>query len=116
MTSREFDKKAKIIFDAYSVLLSNNHYQRKIETPVGVLYISVEWNGRNKTGSIFSRLENNGCHFGFDYGLNGKRNFHYRDAENTLGTLEEYVNQVLHSFADEPRKKELNLIYSTIRY
>ena len=126
MNASEFRKKAKYIFNKYSIKNSrilDSQRAEKINTYFGDLNISVEWVPHIKIASIHSNYRGNDIKdykekqreintiTGYNFGQTLKCNFYFDTPEECLNELEEYLSNMLWVNQPEERQKEIDKIY-----
>ena len=126
MNASEFRKKAKQIFNKYSIknsIILDSQRAEKINTYFGDLNISVEWEPRIKLASIHSNYRGNDIKdykekqreineiTGYNFGPTLKCNFYFDTPEDCLNELEEYLSNMLWVNQPEERQKEIDKIY-----
>ena len=128
MNASEFRKKAKYIFNKYSIKSSrilDSQRAEKIDTYFGELNISAEWVPRIKIASIHSNYKGNNIAdykqkqreintiTGYNFGQTLKCNFYFDTPEECLNELEEYLSNMLWVNQPEERQKEIDKIYNS---
>ena len=126
MNASEFRKKAKQIFNKYSIKnerFLDSQRAEKINTYFGDLNISAEWVPRIKLASIHSNYRGNditdykekqkeiNAITGYDFGPTLKCNFYFDTPEECLNELEDYLINMLLVNQPEERQKEIDKIY-----
>ena len=126
MNASEFRKKAKYIFNKYSIKsirILDSQRAEKINTYFGELNISAEWVPSIKIASIHSNYKGNdiidykekqreiNTITGYNFGPTLKCNFYFDTPEDCLNELEEYLSNMLWINQPEERQKEIDKIY-----
>ena len=128
MNASEFRKKAKQIFNKYSIKndrFLDSQRAEKINTYFGELNISAEWVPSIKLASIHSNYRGNDITdykekqreintiTGYNFGPTLKFNFYFDTPEECLNELEEYLSNMLWVNQPEERQKEIDKIYTS---
>ncbi len=126
MNASEFRKKAKQIFNKYSIKndrFLDSQRAEKINTCFVDLNISAEWKPRIKLASIYSNYNGNNITdykekrreintiTGYNFVAALKCNFYFDTPEDCLNELEEYLSNMLWVNQPEERQKEIDKIY-----
>ena len=126
MNASEFRKKAKQIFNKYSIKndrFLDSQRAEKINTYFGDLNISVKWIPSIKVASIYSNYKGNEIKdykqkqkeineiTGYNFRPTLKCNFYFDTPEECLNELEEYLSNMLWTNQPEERQKEIDKIY-----
>lgn len=99
MTAKQFNKEKENLYKRHNAVKTDLSHEVMIETKFGIMYISSEWIPRIKVGNIHSRLEGQMTSFrdvtGYSMNVyNGKLNFYFDNALNTLEELDEYLDNL----------------------
>lgn len=126
MNASEFRKKAKQIFNKYSIKndrFLDSQRAEKINTYFGELNISAKWVPSIKLASIYSNYKGNDITdykqkrreintiTGYNFGPTLKCNFYFDTTEECLNELEEYLSNMLWVNQPDERQKEIDKIY-----